>query len=143
MRQHPARAMYDQLEDTLTSITVQLRSAIQADASMPPRVNGKVNGPADCAGGMRTTRDGLKSLAGCGDAASLRSAVSELCAEFGKVTRIDILTMAEAEKRRALCFLRLESEAQERQLMNSLGVSRFGNDLLVIVDLALDETAQS
>jgi hypothetical protein len=84
---------------------------------------------------MRTSRDWLKSLAGCGDAASLRFAVSELCAEFGKVTRIDILTMAEAEKRRALCFLRLESEAQERQLMNRLGVSRFGNDLLVIVDL--------
>jgi two-component system sensor histidine kinase UhpB len=36
--------MYDQLEDTLTSITMQLRSAIQADARMPPRVNGKVNG---------------------------------------------------------------------------------------------------
>ena len=39
------------------------------------------------------------------------------------------------EKRRALCFLRLESEAQERQLMSSLGVPRFGNDVLVIVDL--------
>lgn len=58
-----------------------------------------------------------------------------MCAEFGKVTRIDILTMAEAEKRRALCFLRLESEAQERQLMASLGASRFGSDVLVIVDL--------
>jgi signal transduction histidine kinase len=32
--------MYDQLEDTLTSITLQLRSAIVADATMPPRVNG-------------------------------------------------------------------------------------------------------
>jgi hypothetical protein len=90
-----------------------------------------------------TSLDRLKSLAGCGNAASLRSAVSELCAEFGKVTRIDIMTMAETRKRRALCFLRLESEAQERQLMNSLGVSRFGNDLLVIVDLSLDETAHS
>ena len=40
MRRHPARAMYDQLEDTLTSITLQLRSAIEADARMPPRVNG-------------------------------------------------------------------------------------------------------
>jgi two-component system sensor histidine kinase UhpB len=37
---HPARAMYDQLEDTLTSITMQLRSAIEADANMPRRVNG-------------------------------------------------------------------------------------------------------
>jgi hypothetical protein len=78
----------------------------------------------------------LTALAGCGDAASLRSAVSELCAEFGKVTRIDILTMSEAEKRQALCFLRLESAAQERQLMTNLGASRFGDDLLVIVDLA-------
>ena len=80
-------------------------------------------------------RQRLESLAGCGDAASLRAAIGELCAEFGKATRIDIFTVAEAEKQRALCFLRLESEAQERQLMNSLGVSRFGNDVLVIVDL--------
>jgi len=84
----------------------------------------------------RTSRDRLHSLAGCGDAASLRSAVGELCAEFGKVTRIDILTMSEAEKRQALCFLRLESAAQERQLMRTLGASRFGDDLLFIVDLA-------
>jgi hypothetical protein len=80
-------------------------------------------------------RNRLETLTGCGDAVSLRSAVSELCGEFGKVTRIDILTMAEAEKRRALCFLRLESEAQERKLMSSLGACRFGKDLLVIVNL--------
>jgi len=80
----------------------------------------------------------LSCLSGCGDAASLRSAVGELCAEFGRVTRIDILTMAAAEKRQALCFLQLESEAQERQLMASLGAARFGNDILVVVDLPLD-----
>jgi two-component system, NarL family, sensor histidine kinase UhpB len=44
MRSHPARAMYDQIEDALTSITMQLRSAIEADARRPPRVNGKTNG---------------------------------------------------------------------------------------------------
>jgi len=44
MRRHPARAMYDQLDDTLRSITMQLRSAIQADASRPARVNG-ASGP--------------------------------------------------------------------------------------------------
>ena len=32
MRNHPARAMYDQLEDLLTSMTMQLRPAIAADA---------------------------------------------------------------------------------------------------------------
>ena len=33
--------MYGQLEDALTSITMQLRSAIEADAHQPPRANGK------------------------------------------------------------------------------------------------------
>lgn len=83
----------------------------------------------------RTSADRLKALAGCCDAVSLKSAVHEVCAEFGKVTRIDILTIAEAEKRQALCFLQLESAAQERQLMTGLGVARFGNDVLVVVDL--------
>jgi hypothetical protein len=85
---------------------------------------------------MSTSLDRLKSLTGCGDLASLRSAVQELCAEFGKVTRIDVLTLAEAEKRRALCFLRLESKAQEQQLITTLGASRFGDEVLVIVDLS-------
>jgi hypothetical protein len=85
---------------------------------------------------MMAPRDRLQSLAGCADTASLRTAVSQLCAEFGKVTNMDILTMAEAEKHWALCFLRLESSAQERQLMTACGVPRFGEDLLMIVDLA-------
>ena len=84
---------------------------------------------------MSASPDRLQSLAGCGDAASLRSAVGALCAQFGKVLRMDIFTMAEAEKRRALCLLRLESPAQENDLMASLGASRFGDDVLVIVDL--------
>ena len=37
MRRHPGRAMYEELEAALTSITMQLRSAIQADTR---RVNG-------------------------------------------------------------------------------------------------------
>jgi len=80
-------------------------------------------------------RHRLESLSGCRDTASLRSAIGELCAEFGRVTRIDILTMAEAERRQALCFLRLESQAQETRLMASLGVPRFGDDVLVIVEV--------
>lgn len=77
----------------------------------------------------------LNSLTGCCDAAGVRSAITDLCAEFGKVTRIDVLTLAADEKRRAVCLLRLESDAQERQLMSSLGISRFGDDVLMIVDL--------
>src|SRR5687767_1370642 len=37
VRKHPARAMYDQLEDALTSITMRLRSAIEADAQRANR----------------------------------------------------------------------------------------------------------
>jgi len=80
-------------------------------------------------------RDWLETLTGCRDVVSLRSAITDLCAEFGKVTRMDVLTLAVEEKRRAVCLLRLESDAQERRLMSSLGISRFGDDLLVIVDL--------
>jgi hypothetical protein len=84
---------------------------------------------------MRTSTERLQALAGCGDVASLRVAVDELCTEFGKPIRVDIFTMAEARKRRALCFMRLETEAQELQLMAAVGASRMGQDLLVIVDL--------
>src|SRR5215208_2922316 len=93
--------------------------------------------PAACVNALPTCAHRLKALTGCGDPVRLKSAVHELCAEFGKVTNIEILTMTEADQRRALCFLRLESEAQEMQLMASLGVGRFGNDVLVIVDLPL------
>ena len=58
----------------------------------------------------------------------------EICAEFGNVSRLDIRTMIDPGKRLALCFVRLESEAQERELMSSLGVSRFGDDVLIVVD---------
>jgi hypothetical protein len=84
---------------------------------------------------MSISPERLRTLAGCGDAASLRSAMSELCTEFGKATRIDVFTIAAAERKRALCFLRLESQAQEQRLMATLGASRLGADLLVIVDL--------
>ena len=46
--------MYDQIEDALTSITLQLRSAIEADAHMPPRMNGngsRASGPLQRSGG--------------------------------------------------------------------------------------------
>jgi len=86
-------------------------------------------------GASKASQAWLHALACCDDAASLRSAVSGLCAAFGKVTSIDILTVAEPQKLQALCFLRLESEAQESQLMTSLGAVRCGSDVLVIFDL--------
>ena len=43
--------------------------------------------------------------------------------------------MAEAERRLALCFLRLESAAQEQQRMMTPGATRFRDHVLVIVEL--------
>ena len=80
-------------------------------------------------------RDLLKSLAGCKDVANLRSVILELSAEFGEIAHMDILTVRQPGKRQALCFLQLESAMQERQLMASPGVTRFGNELLCVVDL--------
>jgi len=83
----------------------------------------------------------MQSLTKCRDVASLTSAVRELCSEFGNLTNIHVLTMAEAERRRALCFLRLESDAQEQRLMATLSAIRFGNDVLLVVDLPRDAPA--
>jgi hypothetical protein len=83
-------------------------------------------------------RDLLKSLAGCKNVASLRSTIDGLSAEFGAITLMDILTMKQPGKRQAMCFLRPESPSQEEQLMANLGVTRFGSDLVFVVDLLED-----
>lgn len=80
-------------------------------------------------------RDWLKALAECKDVTNLRSAICELFTEFGEIAHMDILTMTHPGTRQALCFLRLESAAQEQRLMANLGVTRFGNELLFVVDL--------
>ena len=100
----------------------------RTEAARPGAQNRPMNNAITCA-------EQLKSLTDCGDVASLRSAVQELCAQFGRLTHIDVLTIAEARRRRALCLLRLESVAQEQQLMQSLSASRFGEDVLLVVDL--------
>jgi hypothetical protein len=77
----------------------------------------------------------LASLAACDNTLSLRTAVSELCGRFGTLRQIDVLTVTEAEHRRALCFLKLDSPAQECEMMTALGITRFGEDLLLVIDL--------
>jgi hypothetical protein len=78
----------------------------------------------------------VKPLAECSDAASLNRAIQELCAELGIVARVDIRTLVESGKRQALCFLRTEPAGQEERLMRTPGATRFGNELLFIVNLS-------
>jgi hypothetical protein len=77
----------------------------------------------------------MKPFTGCIDAASLNRAIHELCAVLGIVARVDIRTLVKSGKRQALCFLRIDSAGQEEQLMRAFGLTRCGNDLLLIVDL--------
>ena len=62
MRRHPARAMYNQLEDTLRSITMQLRSAIAADASRLSQVNGTSDALQRASGWARQVSAELASV---------------------------------------------------------------------------------
>jgi hypothetical protein len=77
----------------------------------------------------------VKPLTGCSDAASLNRAIQELCTELGIAARVDIRILVKSGKRQALCFLRTNSAGQEEQLMRTPGATRFGNELLFIVDL--------
>ena len=85
----------------------------------------------------------LQDLARCGDANSLASALHTLCAGFGSLSRLDILTMTDAGKRRAVCLLRLDSPEREQDLMATLGAGRFGEDLCVVLDLGVPDRAQA
>ena len=85
----------------------------------------------------------LKDLVQCGDVGSLDSALRTLCAEFGSVSQLDILTMTDAGKRQAVCLLRLDSSEHEQKLMRKLGAGRFGEDLCVVVDLKMPDRAQA
>lgn len=77
----------------------------------------------------------MKPLAECGDTASLTCAIQELCAEKGVVAQVDIWTLAKSGKRQALCFVRTDRAALEERLAGTPGLTRFGNDLLFIVEL--------
>lgn len=77
----------------------------------------------------------LSHLKNCADIDALRDELYLLCSRFGSIVRLDILTARQAGKRQALCFLRMDSDEQEQQVMNALGVGRFGGDIVVVIDL--------
>ena len=106
------------------------------------RARGRVRALDDSNGGYRTEwRAGIhdnarvKPLAECGDPASLTCAIQELCAEKGVLAHVDVWTLAGSEKRQALCFVRTDRAAREERLAGTPGLTRFGNELLFIVEL--------
>ena len=89
---------------------------------------------------MNTAFDHLKNFS---DIGALKPALHSLCSRYGSVARLDVLAASQAGKRQALCFLRMDSAEQERQLMSDLGVGRFAGDLVLIVDLHTPGTARA
>ncbi|MBA3592475.1 MAG: hypothetical protein H0W47_01570 [Polaromonas sp.] len=77
----------------------------------------------------------LDQLQKFSDIGTLKPAIHSLCSRYGSVARLDILAASQAGKRQALCFVRMDSAEQERQLMTELGVGRFAGDLVMIVDM--------
>jgi hypothetical protein len=121
------------IERKFSSLNVRWRTDRRGSAN-----DNTAESPLDSRG--NDMQDWLKALGGCKDVTNLRSAIYELCTGLGEIVHVDILTMKQPGKRQALCFLRLESAAQEQQLVANPGVSRFGNELLCVVDLPADQT---
>ena len=76
------------------------------------------------------------------DVASLKSALHQLCSEFGRITRLDILTAMHEGTKQAICFLRMERPEQEQVLMKSLGVGRFGGEVVFVLNLDVPPTSE-
>jgi hypothetical protein len=71
------------------------------------------------------------------DVASLKSALHGLCSEFGAITRLDILTAMHEGTKQAICFLRMERPEEEQRLMKTLGVGRFGGEVVFVLNLSV------
>lgn len=77
----------------------------------------------------------LAELRQYSDVSSLKSALHQLCGQFGRIMRLDILTAIHEGTTQAICFLRMERPEQEQQLMKTLGVGRFGGEVVFVLDL--------
>lgn len=89
------------------------------------------------------TVSALADLRRHSDVASLKSALQQLCSGFGRITRLDILTAMHEGTQQAICFLRMEHAEQEQRLMKTLGVGRFGGEVVFVLDLKVPATSEA
>ena len=70
------------------------------------------------------------------DEQSLRSAIESVCAEFGRVTHLNILPPGRGqEKLQCICFVRLDSAAAEAALSSTLRVTKVDDGLAFFADV--------
>lgn len=73
------------------------------------------------------------------DSETLTPVLHGLCSHFGAVEKLVVLTAKHEGSKQAICFLRLASEDQEQALMQSLGGEKFGEQVVIVVDLKQSE----
>lgn len=92
--------------------------------------------------GLAYTRAGdgptspLDDLRRCTSISMLRSALYALCSQHGQLRHLDIVAAAQAGRRQALCFLRMQTKAEEQSLVHALGIGRFGGEVVLVVHLS-------
>ncbi len=76
------------------------------------------------------------------DLAGLRAALMGVCSRFGRVRNLSILPVNHVGQPRALCFLRMVSDQDEQNLMTSMGIGRFGGEMVLVVNLRREPQAE-
>ena len=83
----------------------------------------------------------LSELQQCQSIGTLKSKLHTMCARFGRVNRLDVLTATHEGAHQAICFLRMETPSQDEAVMQALSVGRFGGEIAFV--LKLNEPAPS
>jgi hypothetical protein len=68
------------------------------------------------------------------DENDLRSKITSVCAEIGKVSRLNILSGDEKSNRQYFCFLRLDSPKAQLEFQRRYEVNTFSDDLFFFAD---------
>jgi hypothetical protein len=84
----------------------------------------------------------LDELSQCPDISTLKPALKRLCEKFGEIASLDVLTATHEGRRQAICFPRLVSPEGEERLMKTLGVGRFGGEIVFVVNLNAPVTSE-
>lgn len=77
----------------------------------------------------------IENLQGRHDLAGVRAGMLRVCGSFGRVHNLTIFAVNHVDQPRAVCFVRMASAEEDQRIMASLGIGRFGGQLVVVVSL--------
>lgn len=80
----------------------------------------------------------LENLGRLGSVVELKQSLRAICSAYGVVTKLEVLLAKQVGKRRALCFLGMQTLEQEQVLMRELQLGQFGGDVVAIIELESD-----